>query len=179
MTAATVGTNGYYRNASFAFPAEYSFFFVGYTTRGNSPSGHIAGLANAGDLVLYIRRTGNSFDALSGNGVAWKTVSYAEGATTSPRVMELVQDNAGLGLSTLFTNGTSRGTVAGKSVGNTGLEIGARGDSNTWGGYLGEVLLYTSPLATLDRQKIEGYLAWKWGLQTDLPVGHPYLTAAP
>lgn len=29
------------------------------------------------------------------------------------------------------------------------------------------------------RQKAEGYLAWKWGLQGKLPPGHPYENAAP
>jgi hypothetical protein len=30
-----------------------------------------------------------------------------------------------------------------------------------------------------DRQKIEGYLAWKWGIQASLPAAHPYRNAAP
>ena len=30
-----------------------------------------------------------------------------------------------------------------------------------------------------DRQKLEGYAAWRWGLEGNLPVGHPYKTAAP
>ena len=30
-----------------------------------------------------------------------------------------------------------------------------------------------------DRQKLEGYLAWKWGLQASLPSDHPYKSAAP
>lgn len=180
MTGGGTGTNGYYRNTSFSFPAQYSFFFVGYTTRGNSPSGHIAGLANAGDLVLYIRRTGNGFDALKGNGVAWTSILYpGEGATTTPRIMELIQDNTGSGLGTIYTNGVSRATATGLTIGNTGLEIGARGDANTWGGYIGEVLLYSSPLAALDRQKVEGYLAWKWNLVSDLAADHPYKSAAP
>lgn len=29
------------------------------------------------------------------------------------------------------------------------------------------------------RQKMEGYLAWKWGLESTLPGGHPYKDAAP
>jgi hypothetical protein len=30
-----------------------------------------------------------------------------------------------------------------------------------------------------DREKLEGYLAWKWGLEANLPNGHPYENAAP
>ena len=42
-----------------------------------------------------------------------------------------------------------------------------------------EILMFNQYLGDTDRQKIEGYLAWKWGLQTSLPVGHPYKSAAP
>lgn len=41
-------------------------------------------------------------------------------------------------------------------------------------GRIGEILVYTQPLSTQDRQTVEGYLAWKWGLQGNLPTTHPY-----
>jgi len=44
---------------------------------------------------------------------------------------------------------------------------------------IAEVILYNSVLTTLQVQQIEGYLAWKWGLQANLPVGHPYKNAPP
>ena len=34
-------------------------------------------------------------------------------------------------------------------------------------------------ITTGTRQKIEGYLAWKWGVEANLPSGHPYEFAAP
>jgi len=34
-----------------------------------------------------------------------------------------------------------------------------------WTGYFGEILVYQSALTTTERQKVEGYLSWKWGLQ--------------
>lgn len=42
-----------------------------------------------------------------------------------------------------------------------------------------EVIVYNRALTDADRQKAEGYLAWKWGLQASLPAGHPYASAAP
>jgi hypothetical protein len=42
-----------------------------------------------------------------------------------------------------------------------------------------EVLVINSALSTADRQRIEGYLAWKWGLQANLPADHPYKTLPP
>jgi hypothetical protein len=41
-------------------------------------------------------------------------------------------------------------------------------------GNIQEVLVYTGPITTLQRQQVEGYLAWKWGLQVNLPPSHPY-----
>lgn len=39
---------------------------------------------------------------------------------------------------------------------------------------MGEVLLINATMSTEDRQKLEGYLAWKWGLAENLPADHPY-----
>jgi len=64
-----------------------------------------------------------------------------------------------------------------------GFAIGA-----SWsGGYnnfistssINEILVFTQTLTTPQREQIEGYLAWKWGLQASLPVGHLYKSAAP
>jgi hypothetical protein len=46
-------------------------------------------------------------------------------------------------------------------------------------GGLHEVMNFTSTLTTDDRQKMEGYLAWKYGVQTNLPAGHPYFSSPP
>lgn len=43
-------------------------------------------------------------------------------------------------------------------------------------GYLAEAIITVN---TNDHQKTEGYLAWKWGLQSLLPIGHPYKLSAP
>jgi hypothetical protein len=46
-------------------------------------------------------------------------------------------------------------------------------------GTIAEVLVYTRALSTDDRQTVEGYLAWKWGLQAALPSTHPYRLTNP
>jgi hypothetical protein len=50
---------------------------------------------------------------------------------------------------------------------------------NTFTGCIGEVIVLSYRPTTTERQKIEGYLAWRWGLEAGLPVGHPYESAAP
>jgi hypothetical protein len=47
-----------------------------------------------------------------------------------------------------------------------------------YNGYIAEILVYSKALMVADRQRIEGYLAWKWGLQSQLPALHPYSNAA-
>jgi hypothetical protein len=42
-----------------------------------------------------------------------------------------------------------------------------------------EVLITQGALPQADRQRVEGYLAWKWGLQAQLPANHPHLSGAP
>jgi hypothetical protein len=39
---------------------------------------------------------------------------------------------------------------------------------------LGEFLTFSTTLTTLERQQMEGYLAWKWGINSQLPYNHPY-----
>ena len=42
-----------------------------------------------------------------------------------------------------------------------------------------EMQLYNQSIRGADRQKIEGYLAWKYNLQSNLPDGHPYKNTPP
>ena len=46
-------------------------------------------------------------------------------------------------------------------------------------GVIGEILFLFGTLATIQRQEVEGYLAWKWGLQANLPSTHPFATFRP
>jgi hypothetical protein len=77
-------------------------------------------------------------------------------------------------------NGTTVGTFASTgSFGITSYGLGnyvnaASGANEPFIGYMGEVLLFTTALTTSQRQQVEGYLAWKWGLQGNLPANHPY-----
>jgi hypothetical protein len=84
---------------------------------------------------------------------------------------------------TFYSNGAVSGTPA--SV-NPNLVAGRTSTIGSFGtswdfltGTIGEFVVCSSVLSTADRQKLEGYLAWKWGLQTNLPAGHPYQSAPP
>lgn len=48
-----------------------------------------------------------------------------------------------------------------------------------WDGTVGEILLGDQVLSELNRQRIEGYLAWKWGLTANLPTTHLFKNRPP
>ena len=65
---------------------------------------------------------------------------------------------------------------------STDLIIGAKSSGslmNMFNGYMTEVIIYQGELTTSDRQKVEGYIAHKFGVQTNLPLTHPYRTIKP
>ena len=45
-------------------------------------------------------------------------------------------------------------------------------DGGRLNGYISEIIVFNTVLTTEDRQKVEGYLAWKWNIQTKLPSSH-------
>ncbi|MCC5843543.1 MAG: hypothetical protein JJU05_04755 [Verrucomicrobia bacterium] len=80
----------------------------------------------------------------------------------------------------IFKNGSLlAGDNSGHSVNTAGnLFVGGIGNhyQNT---AIGEFILLNGTVSTADRQKLEGYLAHKWGLAGLLPVNHPYEDEAP
>jgi len=67
------------------------------------------------------------------------------------------------------------------SLSTTLLTIGNDGNSNgfTYKGYINEVVLHPYALKNDNRQVLEGYFAWKWELDSLLPVEHPYYDLPP
>ena len=71
---------------------------------------------------------------------------------------------------------SSLNTAAGLRIGRS---INPPYETNeTWSGYSAEIIIAQN-LDTTNRQKLEGYLAWKWGLASNLPGDHPYKNSAP
>lgn len=86
-----------------------------------------------------------------------------------------------------YTNGELIGTgLAQSTSSNYYAEGGAIGSGRAvsssgryFDGKIAEVIIFSSVLSTNERQKVEGYLAHKWGLTANLPSDHPYKTGAP
>jgi hypothetical protein len=105
---------------------------------------------------------------------AW--VTPAAGTVLSATTPYLVSGffdgtNMYLGINGTYTQSSSTGSF---SLSKFGIGLNSA-SNNTFGNYTyGEILMYNCNLYSNDRQTIEGYLAWKWGLQSALPTGHPY-----
>ena len=72
----------------------------------------------------------------------------------------------------------NNGTAVNLNITQFGIG-GTPADVNYWGGFIGEVIYYNTVLSTTNRQKVEGYLAWKWGIQSNLPYEHPFKYVPP
>ena len=97
----------------------------------------------------------------------------------------LYSDTFGSARETVYVNGTQTGTATTSAAftNSTGLIIGGRMQGGNVSGFLkgniGEILLFTRPLGTLERQQVEGYLAAKWGLVGSIPATHPFKLVRP
>jgi hypothetical protein len=69
-----------------------------------------------------------------------------------------------------------------ETTGDINPQFTGRQSGNPTRSFLGDYaeFLYLNAVPSTDnRQKIEGYLAWKWGIVASLPAAHPYKNAAP
>jgi len=77
-------------------------------------------------------------------------------------------------------NGTLSKSTTFSGTGNaTSNQNGSILYSGFQASYINECVYYQSYLNSTLLQQVEGYLAWKWGLQTNLPTTHPYYIQAP
>ena len=86
-----------------------------------------------------------------------------------------------LGTNSVWANGNNILSVSTQGpLYRDNFQLGARtavGDFMSGSVY--EVLYYNYNMSTNQRQQVEGYLAWKWGVQSQLPSSHAYAKAPP
>ena len=144
-----------------------------------------AGVTESGDaanspLMLFALRNNNQkvgyFD-----GSAWRG---SASATSGLQIIGFVLDGTN-GSAETYRDGANLESglpYAGNDFDPTRRVIlGARvGASNDWSGAkIGEIIKIDGVVEAGVRQKIEGYLAHKWGLADNLPSNHPYKNSAP
>jgi hypothetical protein len=128
----------------------------------------------------------------SGLGLGWNTMSaafntflWAIGEATRSGFVATPLVHIGV-LSPSSITQSLNGNTSSAAIGSTptvatNYQVGGIGGTLLLqnGSRVSEVVILSSAASTDNRQRLEGYLAWKWGLQADLPVGHPYKNTPP
>lgn len=171
---------GCFTNGSFSIPIVYSGFISGYSTitaASNTWSGLLYGtpdarfMLRAYQAVLYIWK---------GDGGVWGSPSSTGPDATSNAVYSFVNPSSA-GAVTLYVNGTSNHVNSGvANIATSGLDIGRWvNNSYPWKGYIGDVIFYSNAVSDADRQRLEGYLAWKMNIRGGLATTHPFRNFPP
>jgi hypothetical protein len=153
------------------------------------------GINNASDSAYALNSTtGTDFqlDAASASQFNGTLDTNAGGANiasisggwpySGPSIYNCNFDWSGLGEYNMYFDGTEQGSNT-----NYNTQLGTsfelfwmtnRAEARPIGGISGELIISTD-VSESTRQKMEGYLAHKWGLTANLPSGHPYKSVAP
>ena len=166
-------------NSAFSFfvVAKYSSgaYSAFYAENNGSASGYLAlGMNNNTPRNLAISRTGQATSSTSltpGTTIsrvsAYVSTGISSGNVSVSIFMDGTQASSAVSLTSLLSNNES---LIGAS--RNGLQ-------DLYAGTIAEILLVPQVISTDTRQRIEGYLAHKWGLTANLPADHPYKTAVP
>jgi len=161
ITALDVGTGDIWMACLFKSTDDSGaqFFFE----KGNNQFGLMT--TAAGELQARMGGTTNIPKQSSGS---WSRTEFV--MVTASRVSATC--NGFVNGSSMTTTGTTNtGTIFNSSV----FDVGAAAvGGQPMTGDIAEILVGGATLTTANREKIEGYLAWKYGLQANLPDDHTY-----
>ena len=178
----------YLTNTSLSIAPPYTLFSVALLANPiNANELVINGLAGTYDTNLFVGNYLNNATVFTGNGSTWNGANSQSYGSMS-NVWSITAASIATSNVNAYFNGAPQtqqvGTVTTPTL--TGLNIGGgfgtltnQGNTNyqPFGGYVGEILFYTGTLTTDQRQKVEAYLAQKWGLVGSLAQGHLGTTA--
>jgi hypothetical protein len=146
-------------------------------------------------LITRTLASGNLGNPLDIHGTSWAFGSNNAYSTTSSYNLyntntslfnvNISQATTATSKVTAYTNGNAITLTGGTptftpSDGGLLLNLGTRGNAESgFNGLFYEVMVFNYPLSTEQREFVEGYLAWKWGLNASLPTTHLYYSAIP
>jgi len=151
-------------------------YFIGYDdqsafSRNNALSARIS-TGSAGNYAAF----DNTSDKIT-PGTYHIISSYidTDNGTATSRTIQIVDGGAS------FSSNSATNPAASLSDSSYALIIGRDPVSSSldFTGDMCEVLIFNTQPDVSTRQKLEGYLAHKWGLTANLPADHPYKTAIP
>jgi hypothetical protein len=152
------GAGGTYGGNSSLFRFQTGANYVVFPYYANGPRGYITSYGlGSGDATLVENSVAGTASIINANIAPTSQIIYKNGTQQSSQATSL-------------TSGTSPTLTIGRYT---------PGLFEYYEGYVYEMIVYSGSLTMSQRQNIEGYLGWKWGLQASLSNAHPYLTINP
>lgn len=157
---------------------QLSAFGIFIAFQRTSGSGQLFDIRNSPDGVAVIDDAANSGYGSRLRNTANQLVTGVLSTQTTAATVSSWLFDATAGTLQQFLNGTALSatvrtgtyTMNRLSLGGNGISAGTQ----TFTGRVAEVIVTSSTPTTDLRQRIEGYLAWKWGTVADLPTTHPW-----
>ncbi|MBC7544659.1 MAG: DUF11 domain-containing protein [Candidatus Sericytochromatia bacterium] len=138
--------------------------------------------------LLFWRTTATGLNFHPGGtfGYHWMDSSATYGWTGGPAPIvgtnQVVDLNVTATSQTMSLNGTdsTNASTIGNLTGSNPLNIGQDpAGGRFYNGSMSEIIICNTALSPANKQKLEGYLAWKWGTQGSLPAAHPHKSSPP
>ena len=180
MNFVNTETGAYMRNTNITFGPQYSIFAIGKTNNAIDGKFHYLLSTGTSGGLFMLSSVDNNFTTNVGGQSSWNSLGANTPLTsvTSLSLMEML--NGGTSTTLLsYVNGTALNPKNGTTLATTGIFIGWNNGNQFWDGLIGEVLVYNGLLSSLQREVVEGYLSWKWGLQASLPSSHSFYSLPP
>jgi hypothetical protein len=182
------GTNAFYTNTNFAYNLSIrSVFLVAKLNTYKQYAGLITFIPNPSSGVDQNSITGMSVETATSSAVSFMQYlsgpapQYGSALTATLTNVNLYNDNMNGTIGSGFVNGNTITNITTASTAGTtsGFGVGTRWQGSMsllylFTGNIYDIILYTGPLTTSQRQRVEGYLAWKWGFVANLPSTHPF-----
>ena len=187
-TTSATGDRLTIQSASVLMPSAYTILGVvaDDATAGTGPSGFRAWIEKAASNQFLNRKywlgTFGSAYGLdkSGDVGEQETILNTGVVNKSPQIVAAVKPaTSANGSALFFQDGTQRSSDTSFTTLTTNTSpINIGGSFYPWNGRVSEVIILPTS-STGSRQMIEGYAAWKWGIQGSLPNDHPYKNGPP
>lgn len=168
--------------ASFIWRTKFTCFFVTQANAGQ----FLYSQFTAGAYNNYVFGGNNALASLNNNAtgnVVDSVTALGTSVTGTGWNIFVFGFNNGTTGTPYRINGTARATNTFTTTADTNVTAALFINGNGTGQFdtsqVAEILHYNDNLTLAQCQKIEGYLAWKWGLVGNLPNAHPYKIAPP
>lgn len=155
------------------------FCVIEETTNANS-RGILPFIPNPSTGNDYQTTTGLAIVTTSGFRLSANNGGYVNTISGVPLAKSIYEETFTNPNGILYLNGTQSATATATYTPGSasGFLVGGRWDNGVippfFDGFMYEIVVFNSALSTQNRQIMEGYLAWKWGLQSSLPANHPF-----